>query len=561
MRGHGDRKGHSYVAALAYRDLPPGPLKDFFLGNTVWMQTNASLADRLMLRGDRTEPSRHHFFVEHYQSGKAKILPANARAALQNRTDDQLFADGTLPLTIRRHSDLLARAFREGRWDDAMGESLLLAGYASDACQPFRASGIGGDPDVPGSLPRRFESGVVRRAIGFRDLSSGTPLAVTDAYAASLAALREAAAFAPVLADADRASGGDSAANEEDGATYWPRFVPVARPIAAAQLNMAGRFLSGLWLSAWNNAGRPSLPRTFAVSDRILPYAPPLTGTPNLSAPMEYPALPDDTRDAARDRIHALKITSKLLGRDIDVTVVLPHGYDTTQNRYPVLYLLHGSSGNENDWARRTGVAAYTEDLPLIAVMPNAGDSWYVDSPGQGAYESFFTRELLPAIDRSFRTLPRREGRAVAGNSMGGYGAWRLALDHNDLFCCASSLSGALDMGVSDPMVGEPHDWILGLYGDTSKKAVDAYHADALYPRIDALTRRRGWRGPALRFDAGWDDYLLDGDRHMARYLSERSLPFEYAEYPGVHSWRYWDGHLRDTLNFVLRHVAAPTPH
>lgn len=555
-------EGHSYAMALAIEELPSGPLKSLYLRNAPWLESNASLADRWRLRGDRMEPARHHFYIGHYVAGtankEAANIPSDPHIALHGRSDDTILADGTLPWIVVRHSRLLSAAEREGRWEDAMVETAWISGYAADACEPFRADDSGGDPDTDHTLAHRFEVGLVRRSIHYRDLGSGKPGVVHDPARASLDALSAAAQAVPNIAAADRLAGGDDAADGPNSDVYWEGFARAARPAAVDCVNAAGRLLSGLLIAAWEEAGRPVPPAGLTMTGALLPYTPPLGAAHGTLTAVDPPPLPDSARDEARERVRTITVSSRVLNRDVNLTAILPLGYTADSRRYPVLYLLHGSSGSETDWPRRSGIAATAEKLPLIVIMPGAGDSWYVDSPGQGKYESFFVQELVPAIDRTFRTIAQRNGRALAGNSMGGYGAWRLALDHNDLFCCAAALSGALDMGATDPMEGEPREWIIGLYGGTDRKALRAYHSDDLYHRIDSLTKRKRWTGPALHFSAGWDDYLLESDRHMARYLLERDLPCEYAEFPGSHDWQFWDSHIGDVLNFTLRHVTAP---
>jgi putative tributyrin esterase len=108
--------------------------------------------------------------------------------------------------------------------------------------------------------------------------------------------------------------------------------------------------------------------------------------------------------------------------------VILPEG----EGPFPVLYLLHGLSDDYSVWMRRTRIEVYAEKYPLIIVMPDGHRSWYVNDPRLGglAYEDLIVKDVVGLVDRTFPTVRSREGRAVAGLSMGGYGAIMLGLRH-----------------------------------------------------------------------------------------------------------------------------------
>jgi S-formylglutathione hydrolase FrmB len=125
---------------------------------------------------------------------------------------------------------------------------------------------------------------------------------------------------------------------------------------------------------------------------------------------------------------------------------MLPSDYATnTQRRYPVLYLLHGLTGDENDWWTRTRLAEYAARYHLIIVTPGVGDSWYANSASdpRARYEDVIIKDLIPFIDAHYRTVPTRDGRAIAGLSMGGLGAVKFALRYPQMFAFAGSFSGA----------------------------------------------------------------------------------------------------------------------
>ena len=215
---------------------------------------------------------------------------------------------------------------------------------------------------------------------------------------------------------------------------------------------------------------------------------------------------------------------------------------------FPVLYLLHGLSDDHTIWMRRTNLERYVQGRDLIVVMPDGHRSFYVNDPRPGglAYEDHITQDVVGFCDRVFPTIPRREARAVAGLSMGGYGAIMLALKNPGLFGTAVSHSGALGFS----------------HGNAANSGPDVKPlAESLGNRYDChrlaslLKRSRSHALPALRFDCGVDDFLLDHNRLFHSHLVKIGVPHEYVEHPGAHSWDYWDAHIQETLPFVMRHL------
>ena len=115
--------------------------------------------------------------------------------------------------------------------------------------------------------------------------------------------------------------------------------------------------------------------------------------------------------------------------------------------RYPVLYLLHGLTGDYKDWSTRTNLAEYSKTVPVIIVMPDAGNSWYTNAAdGTSKFEDYIATELPADVVQKYRTINSRHGRAIAGLSMGGYGALKLALKRPAQFSVVGSFSGAFEV-------------------------------------------------------------------------------------------------------------------
>jgi len=146
--------------------------------------------------------------------------------------------------------------------------------------------------------------------------------------------------------------------------------------------------------------------------------------------------------------VKTVEFASESVGRKMKYNIVLPAKYEQTTDRYPVLYLLHGFSSNYTAWAR-LGVPDYARSYDLIIVMPDVGNSWYVNwakSEGdqKNNWEDFIVKDLIGHVDSTYRTVAKREGRAINGLSMGGFGGLMLGLKHPDLFCSIGSHSGAI---------------------------------------------------------------------------------------------------------------------
>ena len=145
------------------------------------------------------------------------------------------------------------------------------------------------------------------------------------------------------------------------------------------------------------------------------------------------------TSAAANGRVQTVQFQSKLVNATLPYNVILPTDYNTSRTtRYPVLYLLHGLTGHYSDWVSRTNLADYAAGHRMIVVTPEGNDSWYA-----GEYESYILQELIPDVQRRYRTIEARYARSIAGLSMGGYGAIKFGLKSPGTFVFAGSMSGA----------------------------------------------------------------------------------------------------------------------
>ena len=135
--------------------------------------------------------------------------------------------------------------------------------------------------------------------------------------------------------------------------------------------------------------------------------------------------------------MQTVEFDAPAVGRTLKYNIILPAGYEGSQERYPTLYLLHGLTSNYTAWSRMR-VPEYAASYDMIVVMPDAGNSWYVnfarsDEGEQNAWEDYMIEDLIGHVDANFRTIARREGRAINGLSMGGFAALHFGLNHPDL--------------------------------------------------------------------------------------------------------------------------------
>jgi putative tributyrin esterase len=264
--------------------------------------------------------------------------------------------------------------------------------------------------------------------------------------------------------------------------------------------------------------------------------------------------------------VKTVTIDAPSIGRKTAYNIALPSDYETSgDKRYPVLYLLHGFSGNYTGWAGM-GAGRAIRGRDLIIVMPDAGNSWYLNwaESGEGqknAWEDFLVKDLIDHVDATYRTVAGREGRALNGLSMGGFGGLALGLRHPDLFCSIGSHSGALAFARSagdrlrsgreqPPRKNQPSDrpnpaiQIEGFRSQVERtpkgklfvKAEDADAADP-FKLVLAIPREKL---PHIYVDCGVDDGLITASRDFAKLLMENKIPFTYSESPGGHNGQYW---------------------
>ncbi len=254
--------------------------------------------------------------------------------------------------------------------------------------------------------------------------------------------------------------------------------------------------------------------------------------------------------------------SSDTLGRDYAYNVYLPDGYDEGDKVYPAMYLLHGSFGNENNWAVSGGLQQTADRLieegtipPAVIIMPGS-ESWWVDGYNEAAETAFFD-DLIPHIEATWRVIPEREGRLIGGLSAGGYGTINFVLEHPDMFAAGAALSPASYVPVPPSnSSGNRHPAYLDESGafDPAKweelnytAYIDDYKAqDIVVP---------------LYINSG-DHDVFDIAFHAAvLYQALREHQPDKVEYrvvDGDHEWKVWSDTLPEAMTYVFSYAARP---
>ena len=241
---------------------------------------------------------------------------------------------------------------------------------------------------------------------------------------------------------------------------------------------------------------------------------------------------------------------SGVLNKAVSINVIHPD--PSVPRPYHCMLLLHGYSDDHTIWQRRTSIERYVEGKPLIVVMPDGGHSFYVNAQSGYRYLDAIGEELPDQLRHLF-TIDG--GWCTAGLSMGGYGALRVALEHPGFFRSAVSHSGALMIGHNYPAPGEGYrasdaEW------NRQQKLIFGEVAGPGGPNDLLALAKRADPKPAIRIDVGTEDFLLEQNRGMHKLFLEAGIEHEYEEFPGAHTWSYWDQHIQEAIAFNLQNLA-----
>lgn len=242
---------------------------------------------------------------------------------------------------------------------------------------------------------------------------------------------------------------------------------------------------------------------------------------------------------------------SESLGMQTSINVIIPEKLRKAErkNGFPVLYLLHGLSDDQNAWINNTRIQQFVQERELIVVMPWAGKSFYTDMKTGDRVFTYITEELPEFVEQMFPVSKQREDKFVAGLSMGGYGAFKIGLALPDKYAAAASLSGALDitylMNRNNVNLGnELPDAIYGL------NEMPSQDKDDLFNMIEKHVEN-GVTLPEMYMICGREDFLYEDNVKFSRHLQNLKVKAKIRWEDGIHDWVFWDKYIEDVLDWL----------
>lgn len=242
---------------------------------------------------------------------------------------------------------------------------------------------------------------------------------------------------------------------------------------------------------------------------------------------------------------------SKVLGTERQVNVIYPDAFEISDDKIddcdiPVLYLLHGMGGNENSWQKRTNIERLLRHTNLIVVMPSTDLAWYTNTKYGLDYFDAIAIELPKVLKRFFPNMSdKREKNFIAGLSMGGYGAYKIALLTNR-FSHAASLLGALSFDF-DLLFNNGNDNInywSGIFGDLNNTDnIERHSLRRCVESFDMKTKFYAW--------CGYEDFLFEANEVAIDELRQLGLTIDYFNDHGKHEWYYWNQQLEKVLEWL----------
>lgn len=262
------------------------------------------------------------------------------------------------------------------------------------------------------------------------------------------------------------------------------------------------------------------------------------------SAPVLEPRGPEmKATPECAGRHHTFR--SQALQREMAYCLLLPAEYEASKRSYPVLYLLHGLWGTENDWLALTNIADQVKALPLIVVMPQADDSWYVNAATrpEARYEDYIFGDLVREIEAHYRAQKDRDGRFVAGLSMGGYGSLKEGLKQPQEVAVVGAFSAVFNAARGVRLDIKTPEIAFGPADSPTRRENDD---------LTLLGRAEPSSLPYIFVMTGLDDPLvLRDNRDFINVAQVLRIRYEYHELPGKHDWAFWQKCLEQFLRVL----------
>lgn len=251
-----------------------------------------------------------------------------------------------------------------------------------------------------------------------------------------------------------------------------------------------------------------------------------------------------------------LSLQSNILKSERKFALYLPPDYESSERSYPVLYLLHGAGDDQTGWVQFGEVLHIADKAikegdatPMIIVMPDANTGrrgYFNDIKGDWNYEDFFFEELIPHIEKTYRTKTEKRYRAISGLSMGGGGTFMYALHRPDMFSAAAPLSAYIGpLSLEQAKERMPKD--VNVPKDQLREYYEHHNAISLVEKLPEDQKK------AVRWyiDCGDDDFLYEGNSLIHIAMKKHEVPHEFRIRDGAHTWTYWRESLPEVLKFV----------
>lgn len=247
-------------------------------------------------------------------------------------------------------------------------------------------------------------------------------------------------------------------------------------------------------------------------------------------------------------KVDTIQVFSASMKKNIKTCVIVPDSYKKSKIKFPVVYLLHGYSGNYATWVKsfkEVGQQVDKYDFIVIGVDGNYS-SWYFNSPidPTSKYETYIIDELVPFIDKKYKTIASREGRAISGLSMGGQGALFLSFKHQEVFGAAGSMSGGVDFR---PF---PEKWDIKKRLGTITEFPENWDKNTVVNMLGLLENSN----LKLIIDCGVDDFFIDVNRELHTRMLALKINHDYIERPGKHNIEYWENSLKFQMLFFYNY-------
>lgn len=239
---------------------------------------------------------------------------------------------------------------------------------------------------------------------------------------------------------------------------------------------------------------------------------------------------------------------SEVLMQEVSFNAIIPQ--NVTDNIKSV-YLLHGLSDNHSNWSRLTSVERYAREKGVAVFMPNVDRSFYTDMKYGRNYYTYVSDEFIKYTRQVFKLSTKREDTFIAGLSMGGYGAFKIALRNPDIFSAAASFSGALDIVkryTMEECIWEKEKMLI--VGENPDFKGEYAKEDLKY-----LLENFDKNAPKVRLyqACGTEDFLYEDNQNFRKWVKDTDFEHVYEEGPGGHEWKFWDKHIEKAIEFFLK--------